>query len=189
MMGAILLGGTVTAQEVIPYSPSESWQVVYEDGRQERVSIADGSVFHVPGGARLDGVATFSQEIFAPEDQTLQIGVGADWFWRCRLNGRIVADHFTDGNRYAAINKGNHLVLLPVKRGRNLLEICRALLALPTDSALEVLGAPDNLKLRSSMTLFAQADQENPIFPAVLDKFFGGRPDRRTLALLGLPPR
>ena len=103
MMGAILLGGTVPAQEVIPYSPSESWQVVYEDGRQERVSIADGSVFHVPGGARLDGVATFSQEIFAPEDQTLQIGVGADWFWRCRLNGRIVADHFTDGNRYAAI--------------------------------------------------------------------------------------
>lgn len=73
--------------------------------------------------------------------------------------------------------------------GRNLLEICRALLALPTDSALEVLGAPDNLKLRSSMTLFAQADRENPVFPAVLDKFFGGRPDRRTLALLGLPPR
>lgn len=73
--------------------------------------------------------------------------------------------------------------------GRNLLEICRALLALPTDSALEVLGAPDNLKLRSSMTLFAQADQENPIFPAVLDKFFGGRPDAKTLALLGLPPR
>ena len=73
--------------------------------------------------------------------------------------------------------------------GRNLLEICRALLALPTDSALEVLGTPDNLKLRSSMTLFAQADQENPIFPAVLDKFFGGRPDAKTLALLGLPPR
>lgn len=73
--------------------------------------------------------------------------------------------------------------------GRNLLEICRALLALPTDSALEVLGAPDNLKLRSSMTLFAQADQGNPIFPAVLDKFFGGRPDAKTLALLGLPPR
>ena len=73
--------------------------------------------------------------------------------------------------------------------GRNLLEICRALLALPTDSALEVLGTPDNLKLRSSMTLFAQADRENPVFPAVLDKFFGGRPDRRTLALLGLPPR
>ena len=73
--------------------------------------------------------------------------------------------------------------------GRNLLEICRTLLALPTDSALEVLGTPDNLKLRSSMTLFAQADRENPVFPAVLDKFFGGRPDRRTLALLGLPPR
>lgn len=120
---AILLNGTVLAKGVIPYSPAEKWQLVYEDGRREAVSIADGSVFHVPGGARLDGVATFSQEIFAPEDQTLQIGVGADWFWRCRLNGRIVADHFTDGNRYAAINKGNHLVLLPVKRGRNLLEI------------------------------------------------------------------
>ena len=117
------INSLICAQEVISYSPSENWRVSYEDGRQERVSIADGSVFHVPGGARLDGVATFSQEIFAPEDQTLQIGVGADWFWRCRLNGRIVADHFTDGNRYAAINKGNHLVLLPVKRGRNQLEI------------------------------------------------------------------
>lgn len=120
---AILLNGTVLAKGVIPYSPAEKWQLVYEDGRREAVSIADGSVFHVPGGARLDGMATFSQEIVAPEDQTLQIGIGADWFWRCLLNGRIVADHFTDGNRYAAINKGNHLVLLPVKRGRNLLEI------------------------------------------------------------------
>lgn len=49
-----------------------------------------------------------------------------------------------------------------------------------------VFGFPDDLKLRSSMTLFAAAAPDEPVFAAVLDQFFGGQPDPRTLQILGL---
>lgn len=68
--------------------------------------------------------------------------------------------------------------------GVHLVEISRALLALETNNADLVFGYPDNLKLRSSMTLFAQVREANPVFGQVLDKFFDGKPDQRTLELL-----
>lgn len=68
--------------------------------------------------------------------------------------------------------------------GAHLVEISRALLALETNNADLVFGYPDNLKLRSSMTLFAQVREADPVFGQVLDKFFEGKPDQRTLALL-----
>ncbi len=70
--------------------------------------------------------------------------------------------------------------------GPRLLEISEALLALDTDDATAVFGWPDDLKLRSSMTLFACAATDCPVFQQVLDKYYGGLPDERTLALLGL---
>lgn len=69
--------------------------------------------------------------------------------------------------------------------GQRLLEISRALLALPGSNATTVMGSPDDLKLRSSMTLFAQVPGADAVFQAVLDKFFGGQPDTKTLQLLG----
>ena len=45
-------------------------------------------------------------------------------------------------------------------------------------------GSPDDLKLRSSMTLFAEAADDDADFTAVLDKYYGGEPDPRTLDLL-----
>ncbi len=68
--------------------------------------------------------------------------------------------------------------------GAHLVEISRALLALETNNADLVFGYPDNLKLRSSMTLFAQIREADPVFGQVLDKFFEGKPDQRTLELL-----
>lgn len=68
--------------------------------------------------------------------------------------------------------------------GRRLLDCCRALLALPTTSATDVMGYPDDLKLRSSMTLFALVAHGQPEFESVLVKFFGGHKDSRTLELL-----
>ena len=67
---------------------------------------------------------------------------------------------------------------------KRLIEISEALLALPTDDALAVMGSPDNLKLCSSMTLFAMADKRGEVFHKVLDKFYGGQMDKRTLELL-----
>ncbi len=68
--------------------------------------------------------------------------------------------------------------------GQRLLEISRALLALPGSHATAVMGSPDDLKLRSSMTLFGQVPGADGVFQAVLDKFFQGQPDARTLQLL-----
>lgn len=70
--------------------------------------------------------------------------------------------------------------------GARLVEISEALLSLETGDADLVFGYPDNLKLRSSMTLFHRADPENPVFVNVLDKFFGGDEDEVTLSLLGV---
>lgn len=63
----------------------------------------------------------------------------------------------------------------------HLLEISNALLTLESSDAEDVMGWPDNLKLRSSMTLFHAADPEEPVFQQVLDKFYDGKPDQRTL--------
>ena len=68
--------------------------------------------------------------------------------------------------------------------GARLRECCEALLAADGDSATEILGSPDDVKLKSSMTLFAHATDE-PIFRGVLDRFFGGALDGRTVELLG----
>ena len=70
--------------------------------------------------------------------------------------------------------------------GSRLIEISNALLAQNTDSATTIFGKPDDMKLRSSMTLFAQVDNAPPIFQKILDKFFGGTPDEKTLRILGL---
>lgn len=66
----------------------------------------------------------------------------------------------------------------------HLIEISEALLNLESSNAREVMGRPDDMKLRSSMTLFAEAEPEEPVFQAVLNKFWEGKPDRRTLDIL-----
>lgn len=71
----------------------------------------------------------------------------------------------------------------PTLRAR-LLEISKALLLIKENDPGSVMGYPDDLKLRSSMTLFAAADPEEPVFTQVLEKYFHGRPDERTLALI-----
>lgn len=67
---------------------------------------------------------------------------------------------------------------------RRLIEISEALLALESSDAGDVMGYPDDLKLKSSMTLFEEAAPEEKIFLKVLDKFFGGKKDERTLEIL-----
>ena len=71
----------------------------------------------------------------------------------------------------------------PVLRER-LLEISNALLQLPSSDPSDVMGWPDDLKLRSSMTLFALAEPECKVFRDVLEKFYGGEEDSRTVAIL-----
>lgn len=67
--------------------------------------------------------------------------------------------------------------------GPRIREISGALLELAGNDAVHVFGEIDAMKLRSSMTIFQLAAPEERIFADVLEKFFGGRPDERTIAL------
>ncbi|HEX8548286.1 MAG TPA: DUF1810 domain-containing protein [Cytophagaceae bacterium] len=74
----------------------------------------------------------------------------------------------------------NHQIL-----GKRLLEICAELVRLETNDAYRIFGSPDDMKLKSSMTLFSTLPATNSVFQLVLDKFFDGRKDVRTLEILG----
>jgi len=68
--------------------------------------------------------------------------------------------------------------------GPRLRECTQLILALPNRDIGSILGYPDDLKFRSSMTLFAAAAPEEPIFEAAIEGFFGGEHDPFTLRLL-----
>jgi uncharacterized protein (DUF1810 family) len=68
--------------------------------------------------------------------------------------------------------------------GPRIIECCETLLALEGRSAAEIFGYPDDLKLRSSMTLFSIADPALEVFHSVLDKYFIGMPDERTIQIV-----
>ena len=68
--------------------------------------------------------------------------------------------------------------------GKNIREIAKVLLSLESNDATAIMGYPDDLKLRSCMTLFEEADPNEEIFQKVLDKFFNGEKDERTLEIL-----
>lgn len=68
--------------------------------------------------------------------------------------------------------------------GPRLLECSGLVAAIEGSTIGAIFGSPDDLKFHSSMTLFAQAAPGQDIFAACLDKYFGGKPDSATLALL-----
>jgi uncharacterized protein (DUF1810 family) len=69
--------------------------------------------------------------------------------------------------------------------GSRLRECARLVARIDGRSARDVFGSPDDMKLRSSMTLFARvSDDDNADFVTVLDKFYGGEEDPATLARL-----
>jgi uncharacterized protein (DUF1810 family) len=70
--------------------------------------------------------------------------------------------------------------------GARLRECCRTLIQLEGKTAHEIFRSPDDLKFRSSLTLFAQAAPEETLFRDLLEKYFGGKRDSATLELLGI---
>ncbi|MEJ8755780.1 DUF1810 domain-containing protein [Pontibacter sp. H259] len=73
----------------------------------------------------------------------------------------------------------NHPIL-----GKRLVEISEALLTINDKSANQVFGSPDDMKLKSSMTLFAAVSDGNPVFRKVLETYFNGQEDTKTIQLL-----
>lgn len=66
----------------------------------------------------------------------------------------------------------------------NLRQITQALLDQPSRNAHAVFGHTDAMKLRSCMTLFEKADSDFPLYTQVLEEFFGGNRDQKTLNML-----
>lgn len=70
--------------------------------------------------------------------------------------------------------------------GGNLKKISMALLELEENNAVAIFGKPDDIKLKSCMTLFSCISEEGSIFHKVLEKYFDGRQCKRTLSIIGL---
>ncbi len=66
--------------------------------------------------------------------------------------------------------------------GPRLIECAKAVVGHQRRSAEEIFGGIDAVKWRSSMTLFAAADPEQPVFPPVLAQYFDGKPDPETVS-------
>ena len=106
------------------------------------------------------------------------------WMWY--IFPQIRGLGFSQTSRFYAIKDKeeaiaylNHPVL-----GEKLINISKELLKLPVNDANAIFGSPDDLKLRSCMTLFAALPGTDPVFEAVLEKFFGGMGDDNTLEIL-----
>ena len=68
--------------------------------------------------------------------------------------------------------------------GPRLVECVEAALGVEGQSAYEIFGSPDDMKLRSSATLFASVTPGDSVFARLLDKYFDGKRDGKTLGLL-----
>lgn len=108
------------------------------------------------------------------------------WMWY--IFPQIAGLGQTETSKYYAIKDLREATdfLMDDGLGVNLTNICKALLELQTNDANLIFGSPDDLKLRSSMTLFDAVPATFPVFGQVLDKFYGGQRDQRTLELLKL---
>jgi uncharacterized protein (DUF1810 family) len=129
-------------------------------------------------GAQAPVIDTVRQELAAGRKQS-------HWMWfvfpqLAGLGRSPTAQHFALRSLAEAEAYLRHPVL-----GPRLVECTSLAAAVEGRSAHDIFGSPDDLKFRSSLTLFARTAGAPPIFAAALQKFFEGRPDPATLELLG----
>jgi uncharacterized protein (DUF1810 family) len=106
------------------------------------------------------------------------------WMWFifpqiAGLGSSVTSQHFAIHDRAEAQAYLDHPIL-----GPRLIECARALLDLDAGSASDVFGYPDDMKLKSSMTLFSEVSGRGSVFAQLLDKYFNGQSDERTVKLL-----
>jgi uncharacterized protein (DUF1810 family) len=106
------------------------------------------------------------------------------WMWY--IFPQVKGLGFSQTSKYYAIediNEAAEFLKHPVLGGR-LINISKELLKLATNNATNIFGGPDDLKLKSSMTLFSCVPDSDPVFQQVLDKFFDGTKDENTLKII-----
>jgi len=106
------------------------------------------------------------------------------WMWYIfpqykELGRSVTSIKYAIKSKEEAISYLNHPIL-----GKRLEEVTRAFLSLENKTAYEVLGGPDDLKIKSSMTLFDIVQNETDLFASVLAKYFDGKKCKRTVELL-----
>ena len=107
------------------------------------------------------------------------------WMWYVfpqftGLGSSPTSSHYAIKSRDEAEAYLSHPIL-----GRRLVECAEAVVQIRDRSALEVFGSPDDMKLRSSATLFASLSPEGSVFHRLIDQHFDGRRDDRTIELMG----
>jgi uncharacterized protein (DUF1810 family) len=123
--------------------------------------------------------------IFEHVRAQLQVGCKTGhWMWfifpQIQGLGRSdLARRFAIGSREEAGAYLEHEIL-----GQRLRECSRLVTLVGGRSIQEIFGSPDDLKFRSSMTLFAHATSDNQVFIDALNKYCGGEFDRATLERL-----
>ncbi len=106
------------------------------------------------------------------------------WMWY--IFPQIAGLGFSETSRFYAVKtKAEAEIYLahPVL-GARLMKISEALLEIEGKTANQIFGSPDDVKLKSSMTLFGVLENTNPVFQSVLDKYFDGAKDQKTLELI-----
>ncbi len=106
------------------------------------------------------------------------------WMWYifpqfAGLGSSPTSQHFAIKSRAEAEAYLRHPIL-----GPRLIECAEALLAVEGRSALQIFGAIDEVKLRSSATLFAAVSPPGSVFERLLGKYFRGQRDENTLQLI-----
>lgn len=106
------------------------------------------------------------------------------WFVFPQIKGlgkSEIAKKFEINSKEEAIEYYKHPIT-----GPRLLEISYELLEVKNRSIHDILGYPDDLKLKSSMTLFALTQPTNKLFAQVLDKYFDGERCKKTINTLNI---
>jgi uncharacterized protein (DUF1810 family) len=106
------------------------------------------------------------------------------WMWY--IFPQILGLGSSETSRFYAIKSMNEAeaFLRHPLLGKRLIEICNALVQLSRNDAREIFGSPDDLKLQSSMTLFSILPEADPVFNKVLEKFFNGKKDKKTIDII-----
>ena len=107
------------------------------------------------------------------------------WMWY--IFPQIQGLGFSETSKFYAIKdlKEAEEFLKHVILGVRLIHICNELVKLKGNDANKIFGSPDDVKLKSSATLFSSLPDTNPVFQSVLDKFFNGKKDSKTLQIIG----
>ncbi len=111
------------------------------------------------------------------------------WMWY--IFPQIQGLGFSETSKFYAIkhmDEAEAFLQHPVL-GSRLVDICKALLKLESNNANQIFGSPDDMKLKSSMTLFSSVLNADPVFQLVLDTFFYGVKDEKTLAIIKSQPQ